>query len=144
VRLLLARDGAVSLEATPVGSTEPAVVGLAKIPVNSEDVFLFHKTTNRAVYEEASSTRPDCDEVLLWNERGELTEATTANVVVDLGDELLTPPASSGLLAGTFRNHLLAEGIIREEVILVSDLVRCQGIFLINSVRKWREAHLRQ
>ncbi|MGD8584735.1 MAG: aminodeoxychorismate synthase component I [Chloroflexota bacterium] len=144
VRLLLARDGAARLEASAVGSTEPAVVGLARTPVKSEDVFLFHKTTNRAVYRNASLSRPECDEVLLWNERGELTEATTANVVVHLGGDLLTPPVSSGLLAGTFRNHLLAKGIIREQVIRVSDLERCQTVYLVNSVRKWREAYLRQ
>jgi para-aminobenzoate synthetase/4-amino-4-deoxychorismate lyase len=144
VRLLLAHDGAVTLEASAVGSTDPVAVGLAKTPVNSEDIFLFHKTTHRSIYEEARSTRPQCDEVLLWNERGELTEATSANVVVDLAGDLLTPPVSSGLLAGTFRNHLLAKGTIREEIVLLSDLAHCQEIYLINSVRKWRMAHLRQ
>jgi para-aminobenzoate synthetase/4-amino-4-deoxychorismate lyase len=80
--------------------------------------------------------------VLLWNERGEITESTTANVVVVLDGELLTPPLSSGLLAGTFRDRLLAEGAIQEKVINVADLGRCRCIYLINSVRKWRQARL--
>jgi para-aminobenzoate synthetase/4-amino-4-deoxychorismate lyase len=80
----------------------------------------------------------------LWNERGELTEATTANIVVELAGDLLTPPLSSGLLAGTYRNHLLAEGVIREQVIRLADLDRCQAIYLINSVRKWRKARLQR
>lgn len=144
VRLLLTRDGAANLDASAVGTTYPAAVGLAQTAVNSDDIFLFHKTTNRAIYQGARSTRPDCDEVLLWNERGELTEATTANIVVKLNGNLVTPPVSSGLLAGTFRNYLLAEGTIREDVVRLSDLERCQAIYLINSVRKWREAYLRQ
>ncbi len=144
VRLLLDRDGQASLEASAVGATGPAVVGLAKTQVDSEDVFLFHKTTNREAYQMARSDCPECDDVLLWNERGELTESTTANVVVDLEGDLVTPPVSSGLLAGTFRNHLLTTGIIRERVVRLSDLDGCQAIYLINSVRKWREAYLRQ
>jgi para-aminobenzoate synthetase/4-amino-4-deoxychorismate lyase len=143
VRLLLARNGDFTTAATAVGQLSTAVVGLARKLISSEHVFLYHKTTNRAVYEDARSDRPDCDEVLLWNERGELTEATTANIVVDMDGEMLTPPISSGLLAGVFRNQLLAEGVIREAVIRVADLDRCQGIYLINSVRKWRQATLR-
>ena len=94
------------------------------------------------MYESAKANHPNFYDVLLWNERNEITEATNANIVVDLEGELLTPPVSSGLLAGTFRNHLLAEGIIREEVVLVADLDRCQAIYLVNSVRKWRDASL--
>jgi para-aminobenzoate synthetase/4-amino-4-deoxychorismate lyase len=142
IRLLLARDGALSLECAPAGKVQPAKVGLAPAPINSSEVFLYHKTTNRAIYEDALAARAECDEVLLWNEREEITEATSANVVFKMDGALLTPPVSSGLLAGTFRNHLLAEGVIRERAIPVSDLGRCQAIFLINSVRKWREARL--
>ena len=67
---------------------------------------------------------------------------TSANIVVQLDGELLTPPVSSGLLAGVFRDQLLSEGLIREQVLYVKDLDRCQAIYLINSVRKWREAAL--
>ena len=55
-------------------------LGFATEPVDSNDVFLFHKTTNRAVYECALASRPDCGDVLLWNERGEITETAYANV----------------------------------------------------------------
>ncbi|HEX3253340.1 MAG TPA: aminotransferase class IV, partial [Pyrinomonadaceae bacterium] len=58
-----------------------------------------------------------------------------ANIVVEINGELYTPPISSGLLAGTFRNHLLAQGKIKERVILVEELTK--EFFLINSVRKW-------
>jgi para-aminobenzoate synthetase/4-amino-4-deoxychorismate lyase len=142
VRLLLARCGDFTLEAAPVGTMPLASLGLARVPVNSQNIFLYHKTTNRTIYEQARSTAPECDDVLLWNERGEITESTTANVVVELDGELLTPPLSSGLLAGTFRDRLLAEGAIQEKVINVADLGRCRCIYLINSVRKWRQARL--
>jgi para-aminobenzoate synthetase/4-amino-4-deoxychorismate lyase len=143
IRLLLDRNGNICLEKAPIGEVKPLAVALAEKPVGSGNVFLYHKTTNRSLYEAAKALRPDSDEVLLWNEREELTEATTANIVVKLAGELLTPPVSCGLLAGVFRGQLLAEGSVRERVISLNDLDRCQEIYLVNSVRKWRKATLR-
>ena len=143
VRLLLDRNGHICLESAQIGELGSPTVALAREPVSSENVFLYHKTTNRSVYEAARASQPDSDEVLLWNEHEELTEATTANIVVKLAGELLTPPVRCGLLAGVFRGRLLTEGVVREQVISLKDLVRCQEIYLINSVRKWRKALLR-
>ncbi|MFM8007271.1 MAG: aminotransferase class IV, partial [Dolichospermum sp.] len=78
-------------------------LGMCCTPIDSSNIFLYHKTTNRQVYEIAKASFPDCDDVLLWNERGEITETCIGNIVVDLNGELLTPPVQCGLLAGTFR-----------------------------------------
>ncbi|MCL4691043.1 MAG: aminodeoxychorismate synthase component I [Candidatus Hydrogenedentes bacterium] len=137
VRLLVDRDGCYRIESAPAPVAESVRVGLARTPVNSIDIFLFHKTTHRTAYETARASRPDCDEVLLWNERGEITESTAANVVVELDGRMVTPPVSCGLLAGTFRAELLARGEIAEGVITVDDLARCSAIHLVNSVRLW-------
>ena len=45
-----------------------------------------------------------------------------------------------GLLAGTFRDHLLKSGEIEEEIISVDMLKAADELFLINSVRKWTRA----
>jgi para-aminobenzoate synthetase/4-amino-4-deoxychorismate lyase len=142
VRMLLSRRGEVLLQASRIGDLESVRLGLATENVNSRNVFLFHKTTHRELYASMRATRPDCDEVLLWNERGQITEATTANVVIKMGGELLTPPVECGLLDGTFRRHLIERGMVREAVITRSDLGECQAVFLVNSVRKWRQADL--
>ena len=71
------------------------------------------------------------------NERGELTESTIANVVLEIAGERLTPPVSAGLLPGTFRDELLERGEIREAVITPEMLRQADGVYLINSVRKW-------
>jgi para-aminobenzoate synthetase/4-amino-4-deoxychorismate lyase len=110
-------------------------VCLAEEPVDRENVFLYHKTTRREVYERALAACPEADDVLLWNEAGELTEACRANLVVELDGERLTPPVRSGLLAGTYRRHLLATGAVREAVVRVADLERANRIWLANSVR---------
>jgi para-aminobenzoate synthetase/4-amino-4-deoxychorismate lyase len=46
------------------------------------------------------------------------------------------------LLAGTFRDQLLSEGLIKERVITVEELKQAREFFLINSVRKWIRAQL--
>ncbi len=147
VRLLLSQTGCITCETTPLPPLSdllpdllPVKLGLAPLPIDSTNPFLYHKTTHRQVYEQACSTRPDCEDVLLWNERGEVTESCIANVVVKNNGEYLTPPVRSGLLAGTFRADLLAMGKVREAIILVEFLKQCEAIYLVNSVRKWREA----
>ena len=147
VRLLVAQDGTVSIEA--VGMTEQpagqrAIVALSPEPVNCTDRFLYHKTTHRYVYDRARESLPDGDDVVLWNERGEITESCNANIVVELEGRLLTPPVSSGLLPGTFRASLLEQGKIHEAVLSKQAFAQASRIFLINSVRKWREAVLEE
>ncbi|MEJ2109472.1 MAG: aminodeoxychorismate synthase component I [Acidobacteriota bacterium] len=145
VRLLVGRSGSIQTESTvffPEESLQDTRVGIAKTPVRSKDIFLFHKTTIRNVYDEALKSFPDCGDVLLWNENGELTESTIANIVLDINGELYTPPVSSGLLPGVFRSSLIDQGVIHERILKVPDLARCDTIFLINSVRKWRKAVL--
>lgn len=143
VRLLLGRDGQMRSQiqalAAPSASPPPRI-GLAQTAVNSNDIWLYHKTSRRQVYEEARAARPHCDDVILWNERGEVTEASSSNIIVELDGQLVTPPVSSGLLAGTYRRYLLEQGSIAERVVTIADLERTARLILINSVRKEQEA----
>jgi para-aminobenzoate synthetase/4-amino-4-deoxychorismate lyase len=119
---------------------EPLRIGLATEPIQSTNVYLYHKTTQRQMYALALASRPDVDDVVLWNERGEVTEASSSNIVVEMGGMLWTPPVSSGLLAGTFREEMLANGNLREKVIMKEELLLTDAIFLINAVRQRRTA----
>jgi para-aminobenzoate synthetase/4-amino-4-deoxychorismate lyase len=142
LRLTMDAAGVWSVEHRPLPGPSPCRVSLALSAVDAADQFLFHKTTRRAVYDQAKAQVPGVDDVLLWNERGEVTESTIANLVVELDGELLTPSLACGLLPGTMRARLLQEGRIREDVVLVDDLPRCTRLWLINSVRGWRECVL--
>ena len=143
VRLLLDEAGEIQIETVPLKPNPPTVsLGIATTGVDPADPFLTHKTTHRVIYERASQECPEVDDVLLWNTRGEITETTTANVVVEWNGEKITPPVTAGLLAGTYRRKLLEEGIIRESCLRLDDLSRVQTIWLINSVRGWRRAVL--
>ncbi|MFH0880291.1 MAG: aminodeoxychorismate synthase component I [Lentisphaerota bacterium] len=137
VRLLASRKGAVRVEATPLppGPSSFPDITLAQSPVDSSDVFLYHKTTHRDSYLEALKTRPGCSDALLFNQAGEITETTIANVVVELDGQLFTPPIRCGLLPGTFRSFLLDQNKIRERVVTKEEILQSPNIFLINSVR---------
>jgi para-aminobenzoate synthetase/4-amino-4-deoxychorismate lyase len=119
---------------------EPIRVGMASEPIDADSVYLYHKTTQREIYVQAKDSRPDCDDVILWNEWGEVTEASSSNIVVEMAGVLWTPPVSCGLLAGTFREELIETGKLREKVITKEALSSADAIFLINSVRRWRKA----
>ena len=134
VRLDLRKDGQIETQISRIENADSVKgVALAVNPVDSSDRFLYHKTTLRDYYSE---------DVIFWNERGEVTESRIANIVVPIDGELLTPPVSSGLLPGTFREQLLAERKIKERVITIEELKNAGEFFLINSVRKWMRVQL--
>lgn len=145
VRLLLSRTGEIDCEATPIGAESEGkelTAAFAEKRVDSNDPFLYHKTTSRSLYAEEAALRPDCVDVLFTNEWGEVTEGTISNIVARIGGELVTPPLTCGLLPGVFREELLENGEIRERVICREELETAEEIFLVNSVRKWRRVTL--
>ncbi len=142
VRLLAHRDGRLEIFAEPWNKPGNSTwtVALDDRPVDDAEPLLFHKTTARGLYDRALLRHPGADEVVLWNGRGELTEATRANLVLKLEGEWLTPPVSCGLLAGTYRAELLARGKIHEQILPVTAFGKAEEIFLVNSLRKWIRA----
>lgn len=143
LRMLLSKAGEITVQTLPLGENPPTVQArLARTPVSSRDVFLYHKTTHRAVYEAHAAQVPPGEEVLLLNERGELTEFTTGNVIVQLGGQLYTPPIESGLLAGIERRRAIEKRGVTERVLTVHDLQNAQAIWHINSLRGWRQVEM--
>jgi para-aminobenzoate synthetase / 4-amino-4-deoxychorismate lyase len=143
IRLIVNCQGAIQLETIPFIANDPAKVinlGIAPEPIDINNPFFYHKTTNRNFYDQVLHNKPGYDDVILWNKRQEITETCIANLVIKLQGQLLTPPINSGLLAGTFRAALLEKQDIQEAVIKLEDLKRCEAIYTINSVRKWQRA----
>jgi para-aminobenzoate synthetase/4-amino-4-deoxychorismate lyase len=141
VRLLVAKDGGITVQSEALGNTaaQPQHYCLSPAPVDSANPFLYHKTTNRQVYEQALGACPGYADCILWNEKGEVTESSIANVVVELDGVLYTPPIECGLLPGTYRALLLELGKVKERVIRIDDLAKSPHVYLISSVRKQRE-----
>lgn len=141
VRLLVDQQGQINYELQPINNTPKQLqVALAHEPVEQDQAFLYHKTTNRSVYNER--IRAEVDETLLWHEEGLITEFTTGNVAYKLKGKWYTPPVRDGLLPGTYRERLLREQQITERSLAKDDLATVDELAFLNSVRGWKTVHL--
>ena len=136
VRLTVDRTGWIKTQVIPVPSPGLVRVSLATSPIDPEDVFLYHKTTNRRVYEQAMSLT-DADDVVLVDPDGHITETTIANVAVLIDGTWWTPPVRCGLLPGTERAELRASGCLRERPISIEEARAASQLARFNSVRGW-------
>ncbi|WP_420584673.1 aminotransferase class IV family protein [Ruegeria sp.] len=137
-RLTLAVDGETDVT-TGALADNPAVwrVTIAAPRLRASDIWLQHKTTQRAVYDTARAELPDgVDELLFLNERDELCEGTITNVFLDMPDgRCLTPALISGVLPGILREELLDNKQVTEATLTLTDLKNATKIFVGNSLR---------
>jgi para-aminobenzoate synthetase/4-amino-4-deoxychorismate lyase len=145
VRVLLSRSGATALEAAPLGVgqlSEPVVCGALRLPIDSGDWRLRHKTSDRSFYDAArdAAVAAGAQEAILVRDDGMVTEASRSNIFLARGDMLLTPPLSLGLLPGVLRRSLIEQGRAIEALVHLDDLAG--GFWLGNSVRGLMKAKL--
>jgi para-aminobenzoate synthetase / 4-amino-4-deoxychorismate lyase len=142
VRVVLDCGGGVTVESgeLPETASGPVRLRLASERVDSRDVTLFHKSADRSRYDALRAAHPDVDDVVMTNERGELTEATIANIAFRLDGVWCTPPVECGLLPGVERQRLIDEGLLTERVIPLRQLTAVESVALVNSLRGWRRA----
>lgn len=142
VRLALGEDGAVSV--TTATLPPPAALwryAVSPRTISSRDIFARHKTSLRTLYESEYSrlnTLTGCDEVLFFNERGELAEGSRSNIFIRRDGVLLTPPLTSGALPGVLRQELIEMGQVQEAILTKADLAKAEQddeICLGNSLR---------
>ena len=138
VRITLTRDGALEISHSRLSAQRFGRIRISDRIVSSNDRFLYHKTTNRRVFDQelAAARKAEYDDVLFFNERSELTEGTIHNVFVVKNGVWQTPPVACGLLAGTYRAHILRRRPkAREAILTQDDLTRAESVYLCNSVR---------
>lgn len=136
-RLTLSKDGALDLTTAPMPpAAEQWRFAIHPTQLASDDMFLRHKTTQRALYDVSRTKLPNgVDEWVFLNERGEICEGTITNIALRIGGAWLTPPITSGCLPGTYRQHLLDQGRLEEAVLHRDDLLRAEAITLMNALR---------
>lgn len=140
VRLTLDREGEINIEHAPLANLhEPVRVKLANTRTDSQDRFLFHKTTRRDLYDRELKTAEaeGFFDVIFCNERGEVTEGCRSNIIMKKTGRYFTPPLDCGLLPGVYRAHLVASGkfTLEEKILLPQELERAEEILLCNAVR---------
>lgn len=145
VRITLGRDGGIEIEHRDYAREQFGRVRLSPLQMLSTNRFLFHKTTNRRVYDEEfrAARAAKCDDALFFNERSELTEGAAHNVFVVKDGIWRTPPVTCGLLAGVQRAQVLRENPNAMEALLtLDDLFDADEIYLCNSVRGFHRVEL--
>ncbi|MFT5240083.1 MAG: para-aminobenzoate synthetase/4-amino-4-deoxychorismate lyase [Candidatus Promineifilaceae bacterium] len=126
----------------PPTPSEPLLLRWASAPIDSTSPYMYYKTTNRSVYDKNLAENSAAGDVMLYNERGEVTETCLANIVIKRDGKLFTPAIRCGLLAGTFRQSLIDAAEIEEAILTRQDVENAEQVFIVNSVRKWRLGQL--
>ena len=77
-------------------------------------------------------------DAVFTNQDREITEGCISNIIIKNGNEYFTPPVSSGLLPGIYRQFLLTqEGFtLKEKALHKEDLLNADNVFIANSVVK--------
>lgn len=136
IRLMVDRAGAIDVEAVPLGPPWTVVrLAVDDEPVDTTDPFLFHKTTHRSAYDVRRVRHPHADEVLLVNERGNVTEGTITNLLARIDGRWWTPPVTDGCLPGVGRAALVTSGSVGERSLTVAEIESAAALEVVNSVR---------
>jgi branched-chain amino acid aminotransferase len=138
-------DGPTLLVALAPMRTWPATAKVVVVPWtrNERAATAGLKTTSYAdnVVALAHAHAGGGSEALLANTVGQLCEGTGSNVFLVLDGEIVTPPLSSGCLAGVSRALVLEWSDAVERDLSMADLARAEEVFLTSSTRDVQAVH---
>ncbi len=139
VRLLVDSEGSIDVQSAPLDLPTSSRVRFAAKQTNSSDRFLYHKTTNRTLYDDElrRGRSEGYFDVLFVNERNELTEGAISNVFVVRDGVYYTPPIRCGVLPGIYRSHFLETRPfpVEQRVLHKEDVTQAEAVYLTNSLR---------
>ena len=104
--------------------------------VRADAVSYPHKFFDRRIFEALLAKRGSCDDILIVK-NGLITDTSFSNIAFDDGSGWITPACP--LLAGTMRERLLGQGMIREDEIRPRDLKFFRRACLINAMLDFGE-----
>lgn len=121
---------------------EPQNVGEMRLRVEQRalpvrDESRNHKTGSRMSYQASYNRARNCgfDDCIFVDTEGYLLESSTANLVLKLDGDWITPQTSRGILPGVMRRHLLEGDFIQERDLRASDISEVEAAFCANAVR---------
>ena len=138
-RYIRSQKGFSKIEYRKINEIKTNKIKIANETLRSDNKYLYYKTTFRPWYEYILD---DYFDIIFFNEKGELTEGTRSNIVLEIDGELYTPQIESGLLNGVYRQYMLENNKLKEKILHIEDLEKADKIYCINSVRGMIEVHL--
>lgn len=148
VRVLLDKEGGAKIDYSKIindSFAKEKYIAVSKYKTDSANLFFYHKTTNRNLYDSEYEhyRKKGYFDVIFLNDRNEVTEGAISNIIIEINRKKYTPPISSGLLPGIFRNFFIAHHKVEEKVISIDDVWKADKIFLCNSVRGLTEVKIK-
>jgi branched-chain amino acid aminotransferase len=156
LRLVIFRNSGVTWEGPPTGRASDVVAMTTDNNKWADGVRLMYQPGGRFAGSDFASAKitswghnlrmydrahqKGFDECVLLNERGEVTECTSANIFAVHGSEVWTAPVSAGCLPGITRELLLEQvrvpGVrVIEKTLLPQDLESADDVFITSSTR---------
>ncbi len=145
IRLLCAASGGISVSEYPVGNYPAEFkITLSDKHPHSADKFLYHKTTNRDIYnrELKKAQKAGFYDVVFFNQNSCLTEGARTNVYMKKNGRVLTPSAECGLLNGITRKDMIEKGKVEEKRLYKKDLISADAVYISNSIIGFKKALL--
>ncbi len=143
------RHGATTVDLLPAPSwaetadEAPEVEGVvAAQSVSTDNIFLFHRTTDSRLSDSLARLHPDATVVVLVNDHDEVAGSLEGNVAMLFGDQWTTPPRGCGNAPTALRDRLVEGGSVVERVTTVDQLSVADGVAILDDVHGWRRVRL--
>jgi branched-chain amino acid aminotransferase len=133
----------VIISAAPnVFPSQPYRLHLSEFRVDQDSIFRRIKTISYAIHAAAlrQARAKKCDDALLINEKGQVAEASSANLYWAKKNRIYTPPLSSGCLDGITRRIVIRDGHryaakVVEKNGTLTDLIAADEVFITSSLK---------
>ncbi|MFI5386673.1 MAG: chorismate-binding protein, partial [Fimbriimonadales bacterium] len=115
---------------------------ICPFPISSKDLSRLHKSNSRTHYNECLDWEHPEHETLLYNEEGFVTEFTRGNVLIRLGEELVSPDPACGCLRGSYIEAMVLCRQVHYRSIALTDVWGANEVMFVNAVTGLRPVDL--
>ncbi len=139
IRLTVSQAGEINVSHEFIESNSESIekIIISDKRVQSSSVFQYHKTSKREHYNLAyeKAEQGGFYDVLFFNEKEQLAEASRHNVFIKIAGQYFTPPITAGILNGIERQNFIQQMNVEEKYVSLDDLLKADEVILTNSVR---------
>lgn len=139
LKLLLTKWGEIKFSLEKISEHKKyGKIAISKMKIDSKNKFQYFKTTKRKLYnsEFTKWQKNGFDDVIFVNENNFVVEGAISNIMIEINNEMITPPIKEGLLPGCYREYLISNKKVIEKSFGIDELLNANRVFIFNSVRK--------